>query len=47
MNCGHCGRKDPEVDRVHVLECSQFRRIEDLERVLVEPAPTMPSCSMA
>ena len=34
INCGHCGRKDPEVDRAHVLECSQFRTIEDLERVL-------------
>ena len=47
MNCGHCARNDPEVDSAHVLECSQFPTIEDLERVLAEPAPAMRSCSIA
>ena len=41
MKCGHCGAGGPDIDGAHVRTCSEFRTVEDVERILAQSAPAM------
>lgn len=39
MICGHCGRRDADVDVEHVRACESVHSLADVERLLENPAP--------